>query len=141
METDLPTLRLWRMTALPDECLLGVLRDLHGEKIALTLELPWRNNAIGKSCIPAGNYEVKRWHSSVLGTCYAFDDSETFPRTAIRIHVANWARDLRGCIALGKTTAMLEGLPAVTSSRETLNKVLGDYPKGFCLHVTNELLE
>lgn len=78
----------------------------------VTLELPWRANAKGRSCIPAGTY-VFRWRtdSPAHGACYEADVDEEAPgRTNIQIHSANLAGDvdlgyvaqLLGCIAPGQ---------------------------------------
>lgn len=63
-----------------------------------TLELPWRNNEIGKSCIPEGQYIVDRDHTGDM-QWYKFRNEETAPRTHIEIHRASLLRHLEGCIA------------------------------------------
>jgi hypothetical protein len=63
-----------------------------------TIELPWKNNQAGVSCIPEGKYDlVKRWspkfgsHLQILNVP---------GRELILIHPANDALlELRGCIA------------------------------------------
>jgi hypothetical protein len=63
-----------------------------------TIELPWKDNQKGVSCIPEGRYEiVKRysprfqWHLLVKGVPQ---------RSVVLIHPANDAlRELKGCIA------------------------------------------
>ena len=82
-----------------------------------TLELPWRGNARGVSCFPAGVYLFKwRTDSPKHGQVYEeWDDPATLERedvperTNCQIHSANLAgdatqgyvRQLEGCIALG----------------------------------------
>jgi hypothetical protein len=78
---------------------LGAMFD--GEdRICETLELPWRDNQRGISCIPEGTYHAvlemspKRrykvyWLTDVPG------------RIAVQIHVGNTTEDIRGCILLG----------------------------------------
>jgi hypothetical protein len=69
-----------------------------GRLMMYSIELPWKNNLAGISCIPEGNYElVKRWspkfgrHLQVLNVS---------GRSCILIHPANEAlRELKGCIA------------------------------------------
>lgn len=85
------------------ECLeiatLGRVR-VNGETHSHSLELPWKNNMPGISCIPPGVYGLE------------FFDSPKFKRPilrlkhvpgreAIEIHPANHVAELRGCIALG----------------------------------------
>ena len=62
------------------------------------LELPWRNNEIGKSCIPEGVYIVDRDHTG-KHRWYKFRNEETVPRTYIEIHPANKVTQLEGCLA------------------------------------------
>ena len=62
------------------------------------LELPWRDNEIGKSCIPEGVYRVDRDHTGRI-QYYALRNEETEPRTAIEIHPATYLRHLEGCLA------------------------------------------
>jgi hypothetical protein len=69
-----------------------------GRLMVYTIELPWKNNLAGVSCIPEGNYElVKRWspkfgrHLQILNVS---------GRELILIHPAGEAlRELKGCIA------------------------------------------
>lgn len=78
----------------------------------MTLELPWRNNEKGRSCIPAGTYTFFwRTDSPAHGACYeALPSSEAPGRENIQVHAANLAGDelkgfvaqLLGCIAPGK---------------------------------------
>lgn len=92
-------------------------------KTLYTLECPWRDNALGVSCIPPGVY-LCRWHNSPrFGWVYRLDG--TAPRTQILIHRGNWAgdpargrkSDSRGCILLGMDQALLDGQPAILRSR------------------------
>jgi len=85
-----------------------------------TLELPWKNNIVGKSCIPPGKYTVKRRitnkrgkHLIVLGTS---------PRTLILFHPANYPSELQGCIAPGMSHQDIDkdGKLDVVSSRDAM---------------------
>ena len=78
-----------------------------------TLELPWRANQKGLSCIPLGKYIFKWSNSPKHGMCY---EAQKVPnRTDIQIHSANFAGDeskgytcqLLGCIALGMKMGLL----------------------------------
>lgn len=70
----------------------------HSEPLCYTIELPWRNNELNRSCIPEGTYVLKkrysqkfRWHMQV---------ADVPGRSYILIHPANHAtRELKGCIA------------------------------------------
>lgn len=72
--------------------------ELPGGVAIKTLELPWRNNQIGKSCIPEGAYKVTR-DKTGRQQWYRLQDDEVSPRSAIEIHPANFLRHLQGCIA------------------------------------------
>lgn len=71
-----------------------------------SLELPDKNNASRVSCIPLGTY-VCKYTKSPLFSKNAGKDVFTYAvlnvpnRAGIRIHSANYARQLLGCIALG----------------------------------------
>lgn len=101
-----------------------------------TLELPWRENAKGVSCVPAGDY-VFRWRtdSPKHGECYEADpDAEAPGRTNIQIHAANlagdeakgWKAELLGCIALGLKRGSLDiggrRQSAVLSSKQAVRQ-------------------
>lgn len=64
----------------------------------MTLELPWRDNKIGESCIPEGTYVVDRDYTG-RQTWYRFRDEQVKPRSAIEFHPANKLTQLQGCIA------------------------------------------
>jgi Family of unknown function (DUF5675) len=79
-----------------------------------TLELPWRGNAPGKSCIVLSTYKAVVVNSPHFG--FPVYQLQFVPgRTAVDIHPANWAgdvtkglySDLLGCIALGHGTGPL----------------------------------
>lgn len=90
-----------------------------------TLELPWRGNSAGKSCVPAGRYLFrKRTDSPAHGVVYEeWDDPSTTKRedvegrSCVQIHAANLAGDaekgyvaqLLGCIAPGKGVGVFNG--------------------------------
>ena len=62
------------------------------------LELPWRDNEIGVSCIKEGAYIIDRDHTGRM-QYYALRDEQTYPRTAIEIHPASRLKHLQGCLA------------------------------------------
>lgn len=78
------------------------------------LELPWRDNRTGVSCIPPGLYEAHLTYSNRFQReVYILDGVPD--RTAIEIHPANWAGDkaagfyteLNGCLAPGMERGLL----------------------------------
>lgn len=75
-----------------------------------SLTLPWRDNAIGKSCLKAGFYRLSwEWSDRFNMPVYRFHDQDTFPRKAVEIHPGNfagdtdkgWCSDVTGCTVLG----------------------------------------
>jgi len=98
-----------------------------------TLELADKDNAPMISCIPAGEYECKytrspafsrrsykRWLKKNPGknrndcpddvkNVYTYEIFDVPNRSGIRIHSANYTRQLRGCLALGHMHKDLDG--------------------------------
>lgn len=82
--------------------------DLH------TVELPWRDNATGISCIPPGTYRCEVVKSPRFGKVYGLRDVPK--RTNILIHAANfggdrgkgWHTELQGCIAPATAVGTLQ---------------------------------
>lgn len=64
------------------------------------IELPWRDNAVGRSCIPAGTYNARRHMSPQFGPSIWVKDVDD--RTEILFHAANSHSDLDGCIGPGE---------------------------------------
>jgi Family of unknown function (DUF5675) len=91
-----------------------------------SIELPWRNNDKGLSCIPAGAYHCHWINSPKHGWCYQVMDVPN--RDMIEIHSANWAGDaaqgfvsqLLGCIALGDSIGILNGQLCVLHSKDSI---------------------
>jgi len=65
-----------------------------------TMEDDWLENLKGKSCIPAGDYDLQRciFHRKQIET---FEVTGVPNRTRILIHPANTEEDVEGCIGLG----------------------------------------
>ncbi len=88
-----------------------------------SMELPWRDNQNGLSCIPPGEYTCHWILSPKHGECYQV--MNVLNRDMIEIHSANFAGDvnkgyisqLLGCIALGMTIGILNGQLAVLNSK------------------------
>jgi hypothetical protein len=96
----------------------GVL--IVGNQVFATIEQPWTPNPNGfkggkpfESCIPDGMYRLTAWESPSKGPVYIIWNPDLgvyrFPqdhdagsgRDLCLIHVANWARQIQGCIAPG----------------------------------------
>lgn len=84
--------------------------------IALTLELPWVNNESNISCIPCGVYPVLWTFSNRLNR-FTYLLGNVSNRSGIRIHSANLASQLNGCIALGQKLGTMDNSKCVLLSR------------------------
>jgi hypothetical protein len=91
---------------------------LTGKYLCETLELPWKDNQRKISCIPTGEYRLLKRHSPKFGHHYHLQ--EVPGRSLILIHTGNTAKDIEGCILVGKRTGHLNGLEAVLSSKDAM---------------------
>lgn len=91
-----------------------------GGLVCHTIELPWRANEPGRSCIPEGRYQLVRRHSKRHGKHLLV--CEVPGRSLILVHPANDAgKELRGCVApVSRLTGPGKGL----QSRIALHKVM-----------------
>lgn len=91
----------------------------------VTLELPWRNNQRGVSCIPAGKYQTF-YAASSKGNCYRL--AGVLGRDGILIHAGNWAgdkakglrSDVEGCILLGLRRGPVSGQDGISNSKQAV---------------------
>lgn len=85
-----------------DESVMGKLY-VNGEFISYTLELAWKNNEQGISCVPRGVYDCKvRLAKDSASRNYNHLILEDVPnRSYILFHRGNTAKDSRGCILTG----------------------------------------
>ncbi len=132
---------LHREKALPTrtDCTLGLL-FIEGLSL-VTIERPWIPSAVGKggtkgvSCVPLGSYRLVPHDSEAHPRTWALVNEELdvihYPdsrrpnaRTAVLIHPANWAHELRGCIAPGTRTVLdSEGRHMVAESRKAFGLI------------------
>ncbi len=68
-----------------------------------TIEKPWRDNECCKSCIPEGRYKVfkSKFRSGKHKGERAFRLVGVPQREGILIHIANFVKDVVGCIGVG----------------------------------------
>lgn len=102
-----------------------------------TVERPWLDNASNISCIPEGDYPCRVTISPRFRRPLYLIDSVP-KRFGVRIHPANLARQLNGCIALGKKLGAIDGVKAILMSRPAVSEfeaALGRRP--FTLEIRN----
>lgn len=100
----------------------GIFGRLTGAGLSLcTLELPWRNNKAGLSCIPAGLYRVVHHSSQAYPNHYRLLNVDG--REGILIHAGNTIKDIQGCILLGQKTGQLGGQDALLESGAALEQL------------------
>lgn len=125
----------------PHECTLGVMR-VNG-RAWQTMEKPWVPSADGPcgtpsiSCIAPGVYRVESRETEARGKHWLLSNAAlglyrypqnipagAYGRSLVLIHAANWAHELLGCIAPGKTRA-IDGAGGwmVTRSRDAMNEI------------------
>ncbi len=127
------------------DCTLGFL--FVGSLSLVTIERPWvpslasRGGAKGVSCVPLGTYRLVKHDSELHPLTWALVNEDLdvvhYPgpavspaaRTAVLIHPANWAHELRGCIGVG-TRARLDadGRYMVEESRKAMRLIQAAAP-------------
>ena len=100
---------------------MGTFGDLRvGEgprerRMGHTLELPWRQNQRGISCIPRGVYQL-RLDRYYAGDYDCWEICDVANRSEIKIHIGNTIKDVRGCVVLGTGLGWIDSKWAVRSS-------------------------
>jgi len=104
-----------------------------------TIELPWRENQKGISCIPEGVYNVTRHKSPIFGDCFLVNNVEG--RSEILFHSLNFVYgskvESKGCIgpALSLGDINKDGHLDGQSSKDALKVLIKYFPKGFTLYI------
>lgn len=93
-------LTLYRLPQIPSGRTFGVWTREDRVPICLSLERGWKNNERGVSCIPPGEYLMKR-------SFFEHGGYETFeiicpPREEIKVHIGCIVDDTHGCILTGE---------------------------------------
>lgn len=88
-----------------------------------SIERGWLNNENMISCVPDGIYDLVLEYSPRFNT-ELWELKGVKDRSECKIHSANYARELNGCIALGEKRADLDkdGFNDVTNSKFTVYK-------------------
>ena len=99
-----------------------------------TLELPWRDNRPNVSCIPPGEYPLRkvRARRAIGGRRDLYLVEDVPGRSGILIHAGNFAGDSEkgykrnswGCPLLGLHAGVLNGQRAVLASRQAVREFM-----------------
>ncbi len=100
-----------------DYATYGQLLDGENKRLAVTLELPWRGNQHGISCIPPGEYVAHR-RMSPKRHYELFELADVPDRSNIEIHIGNLPSDTEGCILLGTSFGMFGTKHGIQASGE-----------------------
>lgn len=114
------------------EATLGIM-ELNDKEICRTLENEWLNNEPFISCIPTGDYVVKKYSSSKYPDCWEVKDVDG--RSYILLHNGNIADHTHGCILVGKSWGFIQDELAVLRSKTTLNKLQSILENEFLLKI------
>jgi hypothetical protein len=121
----------------------GKLLSSRSAQEAVTLELPWRNNAHDVSCIPVtidaqGNrvrapYTAERYLSPDHGYV-VFRLTDVPDRGYIELHAGCLPSDSRGCILLGSGFGFVQYSDGrkgdgITASKAAFGKFMADHPE------------
>lgn len=100
-----------------------------------TLELPWLDNEVRKSCIPPGDYDVVKRYSGKFGN--HFHITNVPDRSYILIHSGNYHTQILGCLLAGSSFKDIngDGVTDVVNSGKTINKLLDILPDEFKLTI------
>lgn len=106
-----------------EDGVFGVLLDQGELPFAVTLELPWRDNEVRRSCIPSGFYVCQRVLSPKFGN--TFEITAVPGRSHILFHKANVDNDLLGCVGVGEMfEPWTDGSVSIQQSGKGFNEFL-----------------
>ena len=125
-------------TSLPKGQTLGeiqVLDEAGNEKFVLkSVELPYQNNQNNISSIPVGTYNIGKRTTPKRGTHFHIQNVPK--RNWILIHSSNYASQLLGCIAPGKTYMVIGGKKVgVSSSKVAMGLLVDALPNKFKMEI------
>jgi hypothetical protein len=128
-------------------CTMGMISN--GVKSLHTIERPWRasdkikGGLKGASCVPPGRYRLERHSSDNHPNVWALvnhvldvyhwdadvpkhlrdETGQPIARTLVLIHSANWASELRGCIAPGTSRGKDVNGRRTYNSKDAVNQI------------------
>lgn len=102
-----------------DGATLGMVL-VRGFPTVCSLERPWKNNEKNISCIPVGNYKLKKVHSPKFGDTFEVCDVPN--RSSILLHSGNTLKDTEGCILIGSDFDKIDGEAAIVYSKTAFQR-------------------
>ena len=113
---------------------------LDGKLFGYGIERPWKNNRRFLSCFPEGLYLFVPHVSPKFGDVFAFvggtvslSEIDHVARYGCLAHVANWQRDVQGCIGIGKERRKEDWM--VTNSRSAMDDLVEEITEPCVAHV------
>ncbi len=90
----------------------------------VSIELPWKDNANGISCVPAGDYPLVLERSAKFGKDL-WELKDVPGRSECKIHVCNYVSQLEGCIGPGEEFRDIDrnGIIDVVKSEAALQRI------------------
>lgn len=99
-------------------------------KTFCTIELPWKDNQRSISCIPDGNYVLRKRDSAIVSRTSkqryqkGWEVTDVPNRTFIMIHIGNTVKDFEGCIGVGTDYGVIGGHKGVINSRVAFDEFM-----------------
>lgn len=106
----------------------------------VTLELPWKDNERNVSCIPEGEYLVKKMPPTSKRKYQYFWVQDVPGRDSILWHPGNYTRDILGCVLPGEELVDIDndGIIDVTNTTATLKILTALMPEKFKLTIEKD---
>jgi hypothetical protein len=97
---------------------------LHRKELFTTLEPPWLNNLVNKSCIPPGDYVCSIRRSEKYGKHLIVEDVQG--RSEILFHHGNYRKNSKGCILVGEKFRHIDGDNQIdiTNSKNSMKRLM-----------------
>lgn len=113
---------------------LGIWVNSYGIELCRTLENAWLQNQPNISCIPEGEYNVKKFNGKKYKDVWILENVPN--RSYILIHAGNLPEHTQGCILVGKRWGFLHGENvAILSSSSALENLKEILPDNFKLRI------